>query len=488
MAKAALAFGPYLLEERARILRRDGVPLPVTLRHVSLLHCLASNAGTPISKDVLIAAAWGDVNVNDNSVEQAIFRLRRLLGARPDGQPYIETVSRLGYKFTSAVQHVATRETDSALDAILAPDRHFVEGRDALARLQHADVDTADTSFRCVVAARPDDCLARAGLANACRFKFEATRVDDHPDVGALNEARMHAEEACRLDSDCAEGWAALSTVLHAFGADTAAVVAARHAVGLEPSNWRHVLRLAWVSWGEGRLRAAERALQMLPGLALAHWFAATVHVARQAFPAAARHLDAGSRAQDAQHQHDARFGAVGLHWLRGLVRLHYGDEAGALDAFQRELIFEHIAEHIHAREACANAWYAIGASHVRRGAREEALAAFDQARLRVPNHLMASAGRVMLGAGSLATLHAAIRSRSQAADVEPPFEIALAKAVGHIAAGRQAAAVDIIRHTLNQAASFSAGWLIPVEPLLHVAVAPDAWAEVLTALRTRAA
>lgn len=47
--------------------------------------------------------------------------------------------------------------------------------------------------------------------------------------------------------------------------------------MALDPRNWQHHVRLAFVSWGGQRLRAAHRALELCPGLALAHWLAATV-------------------------------------------------------------------------------------------------------------------------------------------------------------------------------------------------------------------
>ena len=73
-------------------------------------------------------------------------------------------------------------------------------------------------------------------------------------------------------------------------------MAALSRAVSLEPDNWRHHLRLAAVSWGEARLRAARRTLALLPGCPLAHWLAATVHVARQALDEAERELGEGAR------------------------------------------------------------------------------------------------------------------------------------------------------------------------------------------------
>ncbi|MEQ1759288.1 MAG: winged helix-turn-helix domain-containing protein [Vicinamibacterales bacterium] len=475
MPRAALAFGPYLLDERSRRLHRDGVALPMTQRHISLLHCLASNPGMPVSKDALIAAGWKMSFVTDNSVEQAMSRLRRALGPRPDGVPYIEAVPRLGYRLTVAVQRVVSRESASALRGLLLPERDFIEGRDALETL-HSSQEAAEDSFRRALAVRPDDALTRAGLANACRFKYEATRIDITPDLDSLIEARRQADEACALDPECAEAWATLGTVLASQGNDEAAL-AVRRAIALEPSNWRHTLRLSAVSWGEARLRAAERALQQLPDLALAHWFAATVHVARQAYSSAMRHAEAGSRAQDAQTP-DARFGAVGLHWLRGLLLLHAGDEAEAEKAFCAELNVPQ-SSHIYSREAHANSWYALGVLYLRRNAKDQSLVAFEHALALVPSHVLALAGRAIV-TNTLGGVR--VQALSQR------FEVSLAKAAGIVSIGNHVAAAAIVRDALTQWEGASVGWIVPVEPLLRVNESPAVWADVLTTLRTRAA
>ena len=113
-------------------------------------------------------------------------------------------------------------------------------------------------------------------------MQFETTRADETPDAAALATAAEHAREGMPPRSAYGEAWATLGFVLDRTGNHIDAVAALRRAVALEPDNWRHHFRLAYVSWGEERLRAARRTLALLPGFPLAHWLAATVHVARQ--------------------------------------------------------------------------------------------------------------------------------------------------------------------------------------------------------------
>ena len=113
---------------------------------------------------------------------------------------------------------------------------------------------------------------------------------------------------------------------------DTAeAVQAARRAVALEPTNWRHFFRLGHASWGDERLRAAANTLALYPDFAFAHFQTAMVHVARGHSREAETVLRQGAAVQDRQIARGDRYPALGLHWMLGLVRLAQGDVDEAL-------------------------------------------------------------------------------------------------------------------------------------------------------------
>jgi DNA-binding winged helix-turn-helix (wHTH) protein len=126
------SFGPFQLDPERRRLIRAGAPVTLPDRHIDILLLLASTAGHIVSKDALIEAAWKDVAVSDNSLEQAISSLRKTLGSQQDGTPFIETLARRGYRFSATVERHQARQSDDTLDALLAPYRAFVEGRAAL--------------------------------------------------------------------------------------------------------------------------------------------------------------------------------------------------------------------------------------------------------------------------------------------------------------------------------------------------------------------
>jgi DNA-binding winged helix-turn-helix (wHTH) protein len=479
------SFADFELNPQQRQLLRGGARLALSDRHFEVLHHLVSHAGTVLSKDALVAAAWEDVAVTDNSLEQAVSALRRSLGPRSDGRPFIETVPRRGYRFTADVTRSAARESDSSLDSLLAPHRAWIEGRAALETLQRAQIVHARDVFERLLASVPEQPLAHVGLANACAMQFETTRADEHPDVAALARAAEHAREGCRLDPENGEAWATLGFVLDRTGNHADAVAALRRAVALEADNWRHHLRLAYVSWGEERLRAARRTLGLLPGFALAHWLAATVHVARNVLDQAERELTAGIRARERQGE-QVRFSGVGLHWLRGLILLAQGSDERALEDFHRELSYES-AGHLYGRECCANTWYAVGALHLRHGRTADARVAFGNAVDRVAVHPLAHIALAVLSESGGAPRHATPPPSNSPA-VAGGVENALCHAAMLTLRGDHAAAAEVVRVALADAPAGSAGWLLPAEPLLNVTAHSDLWAAALERLRARAA
>ncbi len=470
------AFGPFELDPSARRLLKDGEPLVLPPRQFDLLVLLVSHAGQVLPKDVLVSAAWAGVAVTDNSLEQAISGLRRAL-VMPDGASPIETQARRGYRFVPEVRRLERRLADSSLEALLAPHRAWVEGRAALETLERAHIAHARAVFEALLAQVSDQAPAHVGLANACIMQFEMTRSDPEPDRAALGAAVTHAREACRLDPRYGEAWATLGFVLDRTGHRDDALAASRMAVSLEPDNWRHQVRLAYVGWGEERLRGARRALALLPAFPMAHWLAATVLVARQAFDEAERELRIGLQA--AQAVDTPRFSSVALHWLLGLLLLRRGDEEAAFTEFDRELAQEPRGQ-LYAKECCSNVWYAKGVVLRRRGDRVSAAAAFTEALARVPHHPV-----VRLLTAWDAGYHPDLSALPSAAT--DSAERLLAEAGALVLAGDVPRAAEHLDARLTAAPPGSTLWVLPVDPLLTASDDPR-WAAPLARLRNRAA
>jgi DNA-binding winged helix-turn-helix (wHTH) protein len=477
-------FDAFEIDPVARRVTREGEVVRLPERHFDVLLALVSRAGSVVSKDALIDVAWRDVAVTDNSLEQAISLVRRALGSAPTGEPYIATVPRQGYRFTATVTRTTRQESDERLDDLLAPHRAWLEGRAALETLSGDRCGDAMHTFERVLRSDPDSAAAHVGLANACAFLFEASRADINPDRAALTRALEHARLACRLAPDWGESWATLGFALNRAGQTQDGLAAVRRATALEPDNWRHHLREAFVSWGEERLRAADRTLRLMPGLGLAHLLAVTVHVARQSFERAEREVGAGAAAQDAHREN--RFAPIGLHWLDALLRLRRGDETGALASLDRELSFE-TSGHLYARECCAHVRYAMGAIAWRHGDVERALTGFAQALTGLPGHPPSLAATAALTTAAAA--HAQFEQRlTMLRAGGAHVDAAHADVIRATVSRTHAAPASAILRAFEDASASAAGWTLPLDPILRPEADDEAWRPVLALLRQRAA
>src|SRR5688500_11628362 len=128
MGGVVYTLGPFEIDGRTRQLRRSGERVALSDRYLSVLLHLAAHAGTVVSKDDLVTAGWADTAVSDNSLEQAISALRRVLGANAQGEQYVETIPRQGYRLIGPVARTATHATRDDVDALLAPHRALLDG------------------------------------------------------------------------------------------------------------------------------------------------------------------------------------------------------------------------------------------------------------------------------------------------------------------------------------------------------------------------
>jgi DNA-binding winged helix-turn-helix (wHTH) protein/cytochrome c-type biogenesis protein CcmH/NrfG len=555
------AFGPYRLDVRSRRLLRDDQWIPLPDRQFDLLYAFTKRAGELLPKDVLIEAAWHGVAVDDNTLSQAVSHLRRTLDAGNKDR-YIRTAFDQGYRFVAPVEHVVVRHSDAELEAILVPHRAMMDGRAALETLEVDAIVRARAAFQSLLVHHADDERVQVGFANACVLQFESTRANPTPDVEALRLAAIHAREACRLDVNYGEAWATLGFVLERTGDHMDALAALRHSVTIEPDNWRHWLRLSFVSWGDERLRAARRTLALMPECPPARLLAATVFVARDALDLAERELDAGlaamgadaangsgaanragvasgegaanrasaasgegaanrasaanaangegaanrdrpANAANGRRSTPARFSMVGLHWLKALICLARDEDDRAIELLEKELALD-ARGHMYAREMAANAWYAMGAVRWRRGERELAREALEQAVVRVPGHPMARAALALVegGApdprmpttGSMTLRDAGPLTPRPQIDIPGPaspppssVDTAVARAISLARADDAPGAAALMADALAQAPPGNAGWLVPIEPLLNVRDNRAAWDVALATLRVRA-
>jgi eukaryotic-like serine/threonine-protein kinase len=96
-------FGPFRIDADQRVLLRDGQPVALTPKVFDTLFLLVRNKGRLMEKDELMKALWPDSFVEESNLPQNIFTLRKVLGEKDDGERFIETIPRRGYRFIAAV-------------------------------------------------------------------------------------------------------------------------------------------------------------------------------------------------------------------------------------------------------------------------------------------------------------------------------------------------------------------------------------------------
>jgi TolB-like protein/DNA-binding winged helix-turn-helix (wHTH) protein/Tfp pilus assembly protein PilF len=94
-------FGPFRLEPAERKLLRGNEIVELTPKAFDTLLLLVRNSGHLLDKDELISRVWPETFVEEGSLSNNIFLLRKALGEDP---AFIETVPRRGYRFVGAVR------------------------------------------------------------------------------------------------------------------------------------------------------------------------------------------------------------------------------------------------------------------------------------------------------------------------------------------------------------------------------------------------
>jgi DNA-binding winged helix-turn-helix (wHTH) protein/Tol biopolymer transport system component len=102
-----LEFGPVTLIRDERIVLKNGQPVPFTPKAFDLLSVLASNPGRLLTKEQLMQAVWPDTVVEESNLTYHIFAIRKSLGEDGNGDRYIETVPKRGYRFVAPVTDTA---------------------------------------------------------------------------------------------------------------------------------------------------------------------------------------------------------------------------------------------------------------------------------------------------------------------------------------------------------------------------------------------
>jgi len=108
----AYVFGPFRLDPRERRLHLDGEQLSLSDKSFETLLMLVENAGHLVEKDDLMRRLWPNTFVEEANLAKHVSLLRKVLSEATNGQEFIETVPKRGYRFVAPVKNaVETRNT-----------------------------------------------------------------------------------------------------------------------------------------------------------------------------------------------------------------------------------------------------------------------------------------------------------------------------------------------------------------------------------------
>lgn len=292
-SKPSIVFDDFRMNIRNRSLEKSGSLIHLAPKVFETLALLVHSSPNAVSREELRATLWPEA-VEESVLGQYVYLLRKALGNRPNGEAYIETLPKLGYRFTGDVRN---GEVQSAPDPplVFAPPshsraflmagsagvlllaiaglmmlrfRHRVPKPEAvrLTRLaiaiwkQRHDVIDDERYFREAIRIDPDYAEAHAGLAAAL-----AVRGTYPP-----REAKAEVTKALALDTRSSFAYAARGFLAMVHDWDwTGAGNDLRHATELDPANstaaqW-YALFLALQGQNREGLRILDKALAREP-------------------------------------------------------------------------------------------------------------------------------------------------------------------------------------------------------------------------------
>ena len=112
-AQLSFEFGPFRLDLTERLLLRNGKAVPLAPKVFETLVILVENSGRIMEKEGLIERLWPETFVEESSLAQNIFQLRKALDDGGSHRHYIETIPKRGYRFAADVREVV--ESDAGV-------------------------------------------------------------------------------------------------------------------------------------------------------------------------------------------------------------------------------------------------------------------------------------------------------------------------------------------------------------------------------------
>ena len=118
-------FGPFAVDVERRMITKHGVRVRLQTQPFQILAALLEKPGAIVSRDELRRRLWSENTFVDfeHGLNAAVARLRQALGDSSEEPRYIETVSKLGYRFAASVEQQTVSNEEASIGRVSA-SRH----------------------------------------------------------------------------------------------------------------------------------------------------------------------------------------------------------------------------------------------------------------------------------------------------------------------------------------------------------------------------
>lgn len=135
MPDRTFSFGEFSLTPARQLLLRNGAPIRLGSRALTILTALVERRGELVTRDELMAIAWPKLFVHESNLKVTMANLRRSLGDTQKAPIYVATVIGRGYRFVASVEIGAPASIERNVEPELAvfsglPPAREIVGRD----------------------------------------------------------------------------------------------------------------------------------------------------------------------------------------------------------------------------------------------------------------------------------------------------------------------------------------------------------------------
>jgi len=160
-------FDDFRVDTGQFLLSRFGLSAPITPTVFRILVLLLEHAGQVVTKEQLVKQIWPDSFVEEGNLNRNVSTLRKALGEKPADHRYIETVPKLGYRFSAPVRTLPYRGPCSGMRRQPSVNVDGVVGRDNERQQLRRAFDLARDGQGSVVGIAGDVGLGKTALVDA---------------------------------------------------------------------------------------------------------------------------------------------------------------------------------------------------------------------------------------------------------------------------------------------------------------------------------